>query len=227
MLVDAIRRREPYYWLMIIFIIPFGSVIYFFMVKIKDYDLERATGRLQKPPSVARLRDDYQRTPSLDRLVSLAEGLTAKGESVEAVNLFREVLESEPDNPDALFGTGQAYVNLERYPEAIEVLSALVESNRGYRDYGAWPFLAFALYESGQKEECLSTLRRLYEGNPRLGHAILLAHYLIRAGAKGEARDLLTTSIDDHRIAPRFVRRGSFRSALEAKRMLKACAEGK
>ena len=226
MLVDAIRRREPYYWLMIIFFIPGGSLIYLFMVKVQDFGLKDVAEWFRQPPTVDQLRAAYRRTSSPARLLELAEGLNAAGESAEAVTLFEEVLEGEPDNPDALFGLGQAYVGLGDYPKAIEVLSAFVESNRGFRDYAAWPLLAFALHESGQTESCLSMLRGLFETSPRLAHAVMLAHYLIRNGKQAEASELLTTAIDDHRAAPKFTRRRNFRSAWRAKRMLKACSVG-
>ena len=69
---DPLHKR-----LMIIFFIPFGSVIYFFMVKINDFDLEGVAARFRRPPSVGTLRAEYKRTPSLSRLIELAEGLTA------------------------------------------------------------------------------------------------------------------------------------------------------
>ncbi len=226
MLVDAIRRREPYYWIMIIFFIPFGSVVYFFMVKMKDYDLEGIAAKFQRPPSVDTLRTEYERTPSLSRLLALAEGLTAADRSAEAVNLCREALEREPDNPDALYGLGEARLRLGDYTSAIEVLSRLIELDRGFREFGAWPLLADALYQSGQKELCLSKVCGLFETNPRLDHANLFAHYLIQSGEKTEARDVLTTAIYDHRVSPRFLRRRNFRAGLKAKRMLKTCREG-
>ena len=61
--------------------------------------------------------------------------------------------------------------------------------------------------------------------SPRLEHAVLLAHYLMRAGKQTEAGDVLTTALDDNRAAPRFIRRGNFLRAREAKRMLKECGE--
>ena len=38
MLVDAIRRGAESYWYFIIIFAPFGECIYFFMVKIRDFD---------------------------------------------------------------------------------------------------------------------------------------------------------------------------------------------
>jgi len=40
MIVDAIRRRAELYWF-IVLILPFGSLIYFFAVKARDYNFGR------------------------------------------------------------------------------------------------------------------------------------------------------------------------------------------
>ena len=226
MLVDAIRRREPYFWFLIIFFIPLGSLVYFFMVKIKDFDLGSVAKRFRRPPSVDQLRAEYQRSPSLARLLDLADGLTEAGETAEAVKLFDEALARDPNDAVALYGMGRARLDINDHAGAIEVLSKLVEMDRGFREYCAWPLLALALFESGQKQRCLSTLRELFRRSPRLDHAILFAHYLILTDEKREARDLLTAAIDDNRAAPRFIRRQNFRAALRARRMLKACNEG-
>ena len=223
MLVDAIRRREPYYWLLIIFFIPFGSVIYFFMVKIGDYRLAEFAASFRSPPSVDALRTAYRRTPSLVHRIELADGLVAAQQYAEAADLFTEALAQEPDNPDALFGFAEARLGLGDHAPAIEALSRLLESHRGFRNYRAWPLLAHALWDDGQQERCLTLVRRLFEISPRLNHAVLVAHYLMLAGETAEAHALLTTALDDHRDSPRYVRRGTFRVAREASRMRKEC----
>ena len=46
MLVDAIQRRPPYYWYIVVFM-PFGPLVYFFAIKIHDYDLGWFRGMLR------------------------------------------------------------------------------------------------------------------------------------------------------------------------------------
>lgn len=38
-MADSIKRREACYWPWIIFFVPLGGVVYFFLVKIDDYNL--------------------------------------------------------------------------------------------------------------------------------------------------------------------------------------------
>ncbi len=42
LVADSIKRREACYWPWIIFFVPLGGVVYFFLVKIDDYNLARA-----------------------------------------------------------------------------------------------------------------------------------------------------------------------------------------
>lgn len=221
MLVDAIRRREPYYWLLIIAFIPFGAWIYFFLVKVKDYDLEAVRERFRRPPSVATLRTDFEASPSLARRVDLGEGLLREGGFAEAAQLFGDVLENEDDNKEAMFGLGRARIGLEDYDAATRPLSRLVDMDRTYMDHEAWIHLAHALCMGGHESEGLESLARLVRSNPRLRHQVCFASYLIEAGRAVEARDVLTQAVEDHKRSPRFLKRQNFRLGLTARRMLR------
>ena len=38
MIFDAIRRGAELYWYLVILLLPFGALIYFLLVKVRDYD---------------------------------------------------------------------------------------------------------------------------------------------------------------------------------------------
>ena len=221
MLVDAIRRREPYFWLFIVAFIPFGDVVYFFMIKVKDFDLEALRERYRRPPSVDALRTDFEQSPSLARRLDLGEGLLREREFAEATQLFGGVLQTDDESKEGLFGLGRARVGLEDYDAAVQVLSRLVERDRAYMDYDAWIYLAHALCVGGRQDEGLESLARFVRSNPRLRHQICYADYLIEAGRSAEAREALTQAVEDHKRSPRFLKRQNFRLALKARRMLR------
>jgi hypothetical protein len=221
MLVDAIRRREPYYWLLIIAFLPFGAWIYFFMIKVKDYDLAAVRERFRRPASVAALRTDFENSPSLQRRLDLGEGLLREGEFAEAAQLFEEALETDDENKEALFGLGRARIELEDYDAAVRVLSGLVEMDRSYMDHDAWIHLAHALCMGGRETEGLESLERLARSNPRLKHQVCYAGYLIEAGDITKAREVLARAVEDHKRSPRFLKRQNFRLGLTARRMLR------
>ncbi len=52
LVTDALRRREACYWPWIIFFVPLGGVVYFFLIKMDDYSLAWITDLSRKDPSV-------------------------------------------------------------------------------------------------------------------------------------------------------------------------------
>ncbi|ANM31020.1 hypothetical protein ABI59_17760 [Acidobacteria bacterium Mor1] len=226
MLVDAIRRREPYFWIMIIAFVPFGDLIYFFMIKVKDFDLDSLRERYRRPPKTKELLARYERRPCLETRLALGDGLVRDGELGEASNLFREVLETYPDDKDALFGMGRTQIGLEDFDGAVLTLERLHEIDRTFLDYDAWIHLAHALFHAGRQEEALASLDRLVRGNPRLSHQIEYAHYLIEAIRPEQARTVLEEALEDHRQAPRFLKRRNFRRSLQARNMLRKLGRG-
>jgi hypothetical protein len=222
LVIDAIRRREACYWPWIIFFVPLGGVVYFFLVKIDDYNLARIGDLFRRPPSVADLRYHYQQTPSLANRTALAQALYREGSYQEAAEHYSEALRQQPQDPEVLYGFGLTRIAQQDYREAVVHLNSLVELDKTYRQYGAWPPLAHALFESGSQEECLTALKRLVEENPRIQHKMLLAQYLDKAGSSVEARDVLSDALAEHYRSPRFLKRRNFRPAMQAKSMLRA-----
>ena len=60
MVVDAVRKSQPYYWFLIIFFLPFGDVVYFFMVKIHDLRWQKLAVPRRALPTIAELQARYR-----------------------------------------------------------------------------------------------------------------------------------------------------------------------
>ncbi len=191
-------------------------------MKIDDYNLARIGDIFRRPPSVEDLRYHFQQTPSSANRVTLAQGLYHQGNYEEAAEHFTGALRQEPQDPEALYGSGLTAIARKEYEHAAERLNTLLEIDKTYRQYAVWPPFAHALFEDGRQEECLGFLKRLVEANPRMQHKVLLAEYLEKAGQPAEARDVLNAALAEHERSPRFLRRRNFRRAMQAKGMLKA-----
>ena len=50
MLVDAIRRRSPFYWNLLIFLLPLAALFYFFLVKLPELTGRRPAPSLAPQP---------------------------------------------------------------------------------------------------------------------------------------------------------------------------------
>jgi len=222
MLVDVAQRRaETYGWAIILFV-PFGSYLYFFLVKAKDPSLRRRWRTLfQRPVSLERLRYEAQTTPSIANQVRLAQGLHDHGDHGEAATLFRAVLAQSPDDKAALFGLGACRVQQRAFAEALAPLERVVDLDLAYRDYLAAMELCGALWHASRKEDSLEVLRRVARHSRRLEHELGLARCLVQLERRDEARALLQQALDDHRHSPPYVQRQARRHAREAERLLR------
>jgi hypothetical protein len=126
MAIDAGRKRQEYYWYMIIFFVPFGALIYFFVHKLNDLHWHKLGTIFRAPPTVDALRFRYGESPSIANRLVLARALAEAGRHVEAIVEFEGILASRPDEADALWGLGMSRAALGELAEASAALSTLV-----------------------------------------------------------------------------------------------------
>jgi hypothetical protein len=223
MLVDAIERRPPYYWYIIVFM-PFGPLVYFFAIKIHDYDLGwiRRSLRPERKPSIEELLDRLRRSPSFANRMAYALALYEAGRWAEAAKSFEIILETRGDEPDALYGLAHCRLELGELEAAIAPLSKLVAKNRAYRDYAACLDLAEAYARAGHDEDALDLLEGLVRTSPRVQHGLALARRLVQAGRVEEAQAALRRGLDDYEGSPPFVQKRDRDAAKEAEAYLKS-----
>ena len=213
MLVDAIRRRADTYWLWIIVGVPGGSLLYFLLVRMRDYDAQQIQQRLlasvKRPESIDTLQFRYEQTPSIAARLALAQALGDAGRWEEARGHFQGVLDQRREEPDALFGLGVCSLELGDATAAAETLETLEGIQGSYRDFALYPELAAAYETLGEPARALDLLRDLVRREPRLRHSVLLAERLIRAGEAEEAREQLQRSLREHEEAPHYVKRNN------------------
>ena len=210
MLYDAYQRRAETFWYWIIIGIPGGSLLYFFMVRMRAPDAQMLQGRLyqsfRRPPSIEELSRRYEASPSLANRVALAQGLADASRYLEAKMHFNAVLEKRENECDALFGLGVCELELKNLNASMDAFEKVVEQNPAYRDYASYGELAHVYEEAGQRHRSIELLRQLVQRAPRLSHGVILAEYLIRAGYRIEAEQQLKRALVEHREAPRHVR---------------------
>ena len=142
MVIDAVRKSQPYYWFLIIFFLPFGDVVYFFMVKVHDLRWRKLAGWFRSPPSIADLQARYRNARSIENRLALARALAGAGRHVEAIVELEGVCAIRPDEPDALCGLGTSRAALKELPQASAALSRLIAVAPSYGDWEPWVVLA-------------------------------------------------------------------------------------
>lgn len=83
---------------------------------------------------------------ALDRATTLLND----GEYPEAEAAFREILESDTDNPDAVIGLGRAVIYQERFEEGYEIFSKAIES---FDSPNAWFFRGYTGFKLGNRDQ--------------------------------------------------------------------------
>lgn len=219
MAVDAGRKQQPFYWFLIIFFVPFGDVVYFFVVKIHDFKAPKVTTLLRSPPTIDELRHRYRENPCIDNRLALGRGLADAGRHVEAIVEFEGVCQSRPDEPDALWGLGMSRAALGELEEATAALTRLLAVAPSYNDWGTWVTLASIQHKRGMQSEALETLRTLVRKSARTDHQMLLAEALIAVQRYDEAAGLLDRIVEEDQHAPDYIQRRDRKVVARARRL--------
>lgn len=109
-------------------------------------------------------REAAQKKPStLDALKKAADSFS-KGNYVEAIRLYKNAMESEPENYGAHIGLGQSYIQLGIYDEAIKTFGKSKQLD--YHDFRTYYGLGLAYYRMEEYNKAYENFRIAYNLNP-------------------------------------------------------------
>ncbi|MDZ4063209.1 MAG: hypothetical protein U1E22_00915 [Coriobacteriia bacterium] len=223
MIIDAARRRVEYYWfLIIIFFAPFGGLIYFFAVKLKDFRGAPVPNVLPKPsgPSLAHLRQQALESPSIANRLAFGDALREAQKHRDAIEEYDFVLHRDEKCREALHGIALCHLELEAPGEAVAYLTKLMDIDPRYRDFQAAMDYAEALWFDGQRDLSLDVLEDLATTSTRIDHSLAYANYLALAEQTSRARQVLETALKDYEQSPSFVQRRDREVARNAEKLL-------
>ncbi|MBI4443305.1 MAG: tetratricopeptide repeat protein [Acidobacteria bacterium] len=115
--------------------------------------------------AAATFRTYLQRSPDPAVRLTLARVLSWAGKIEEAIAVYQQILESEPDHFDASLGLAQVLSWQGQYEKALELYEALLRQRPGSRE--ALLGKAQSLYWSGSIEKALVMLETMRETWPR------------------------------------------------------------
>jgi hypothetical protein len=221
MLVDAYRRGADFFWYWVIFFLqPFGALAYFVVVKRHDLRLPRGLALWSSGPSLAELRYQAERFPTLTNHLALAERLIEDGDDAGAVPHLSAALKIEQEHPRVAYLLAVCHVHQGNFAEALPLLMQLLKREPRWSHGIAWRLLGEARGQAGDEAGSLAAWREFVRLAPVLENQCLLADRLLNAGQAGEARELLHRALGDHSFAPLRVRLREWRWASEARRLL-------
>jgi tetratricopeptide (TPR) repeat protein len=120
------------------------------LVRLGDYLRERN----ELGTAIALYQRAAAASDSAEQLIRLGQALAEVGADERAAGAFRRALAREPDNPDALFGLGKAYLALGQTDKAIQRLEELVSLGDG-SDPARYAALGAALDIAGRHQQAI------------------------------------------------------------------------
>ncbi|OYV47114.1 MAG: hypothetical protein B7X10_04530, partial [Burkholderiales bacterium 21-58-4] len=141
--VHVVRSGQPMYWLIILFIFPlFGSVVYFFAVYLPNFRLDHRARRVMSAAAKAldpqrEIREAqaaFSDMPTAQNQVRLAEAQLELGLSEAAAKNYEACLQGPfLSSLEIRFGAARAFVECQRYREAIAHLEAIQNIDQAFR----------------------------------------------------------------------------------------------
>jgi tetratricopeptide (TPR) repeat protein len=228
MLLDAIRRRVHVLWYLVL-TVPFGEVIYFFTIKLRDFNVHPQPQENEPPaepprPSAAAIEREAELSPSFKNRVCAGWALLEEREPERAQRYFELARRTHGRDKEAQHGLGLCQLERGDTAGAIETLSQLIDRGLAYENYGAALALAEALFRSARFDELFELLTAMIRDSRRLEHRVMLARYQLRAERKSEARDTLQGALAEFESQPELERRRDGAVATEARRLLRTLA---
>ncbi|MGA0613090.1 tetratricopeptide repeat protein [Caldimonas sp. KR1-144] len=203
--VHVVRTGQQLYWLFILFAFPLlGSLVYFLAVYLPNSRLERgaikavsAAAKALDPGKEVRIaRANFDETPTAQNQMRLAAALLEAGEPQEAATLYEGALKGPfASDPDLRFGAARAFVECQRYQEALGHLEELRRTRPDYRPDGVSLLIARSYAGTSRSAQAREEFERAVE---KFGTFEARAEYAIWALAIGDAATAarLQTEID-------------------------------
>ena len=223
MFYDALQKRVPMYWYLIIMFLPFGSVIYFLMIKLPQSAAEKAQESvpvMETGPALVDIAHAAEETPSFDNKLNLAKALFQAEHYTESEAVFAECLAIDEEDAEALYGLGTCKAQRNEHEEAADIFRKVVEHNSSFKDYAGWLDLAANYRQMDNHNEAVDTLKRLIEVSPRVKHKTILGRYLAELKQYEQAKQVLKQAIADYEESSLFLKRDNRDWAFEAREIL-------
>jgi len=205
MLVDALRREEMM-WALLIFFFNLPAIFYFFLV----YRAQPSATRGFELPGAykrGRIKELQAHIHHLDKAhhhAELGDIYFQQGKLDEAEKSYRAAVERDGTDPDFQAHLGQCLLRQGKPAEAAPLLEAVVRQNP-QQDYGH-SLMAYAetLAKLGRKDEALATWQRVLENHGYARARVQLSELYIDRGEKDLARKELNDLLADEAHGPAF-----------------------
>jgi len=210
MFIDALRRRE-YVWAVLIFLFSFlTAILYFFMVHraagggnpLAGFELPGAADRRQ----ISRLKSEIHHLDKAHHHLQLGDIYLSQGKLADAEECYRAAYARDPQDEDVRAHLGNCLARRSRPKEALPLLESVVAQNPKH-DYGyTLMTLAEAQAAAGQADRAIATWRQVLSLYSYARARVQFAELLIQKKEYAEARKNLDEVIEEIPFSPKFQR---------------------
>jgi hypothetical protein len=209
--IHVVRTRQQLYWLFILFAFPLlGSMVYLFAVYLPNSRLERgamkavsaAAKAIDPTREVRDARAAFDEAPTAQNQMRLAAALLDIGQAEQAAQQYEACLRGPfATDADIRLGAGRAFVECQRFAEALRHLEPLRRERPDFRPEAVSLLIARSLAGTSRAAEARAEFESAIA---RHGTYEAMAEYAIWAYAIGDAStaDRLVAELD--KIASRW-----------------------
>lgn len=209
--VHVVRTGQPLYWLMILFGFPLlGSLVYFVAVYLPASRLQRGARKamsaaakvLDPQREVRAAREAFEETPTAQNQMRLAAALLDVGDAPASAQAYEACLDGPfAKDPEIRLGAARAFVECERYADALGHLEALRREHPDHRPEPVALLIGRALAGCGRHAEARAEFAAAEQ---RFGTYEAKAEYAIWAYAVGDRVTSTRLQGETDRIASRW-----------------------
>jgi hypothetical protein len=209
--VHAVRSRQNLYWLFVLFAFPIlGSLVYFFAIYLPNSRLQRqamktvaaAVKAIDPQREVREARLLLEETPTAQNQMRLAAALLEVGQAQDAAREYENCLSGPfAADPEIRYGAGRAFVECQRYGDALRHLQPLRSEHPEYRAEAVSLLIARAFAGTSRTADARSAFE---EAVHRFGTYEAKAEYAVWAYAVGDHSTAQRLQQDLDKIASRW-----------------------
>lgn len=227
MFYEALWMRRDPMWAAITMIVPLGEWIYFFHSRGIPVPAQRIITKyfrkyFRRKASLDSLRYKASESPSFENQFALAQGLYDAGKYTEAISLLEKLCLQDPKSATVRLLLAKSYKRSQQHEKALPYLEELWSQNQNFSQADFTTEYADALCVLNRPEDACTVLRRACQRSNRFTFRLTLAELLSAQKNAPEARDLLTSVVNDYKFGSKLVRRIEWPSYWRARKMLRS-----
>jgi hypothetical protein len=207
--VHFIRRRPDTYWIFVIlFLGPFGAIVYLLVEAAPDLGLLRQSFKFfPRRRRINELELAVRDNPSAGNYEELGDLYLEDGSFARARECYNRAISSRTDSPDPFYRRAVCAIALGDFPAAVPDLERVLAAHRDYDFYRAAGLLAHAYANTGQPEKADALFREATVTSTLSETYYNYALFLVAQQRYAEAREWTQRILDKKPTMPGYLRR--------------------